>query len=326
LVDHKVSPIGGYFELELPYRRNLLHSRLTRFQSARSAFFSLLRAGSPKKVWMPKYICNAMLAPLENVGIELAWYDLTDELEVDPSVRIDPDDWLLYVNYFGVSGKKVERLLQRFKPSQIILDYSQSFFSPPHKQALATIYSPRKFFGVPDGGLLHSQIPIAQPSTTDTSSFDRMEHMLRRLGGTPESGYAAYQKAEDGMVDMEPKRMSRLSERILFSVDFESARKRRLENFQMLRDRLRDDGGGLLTGMAVADVPLCYPYRSKKVLLREHLISKRIFVGVYWSDALNRLGLGQADKLVRNMLPLPIDQRYGVEEMERIIEAVESVR
>jgi hypothetical protein len=317
LSDGKLLPIGGYFELELPSRRELPYVGLQCFQSARAAFLALLRAGRPTKVWMPRYICNAMIAPLVKAGVEYAWYDLTDELEVGPGVRLANGEWLLYVNYFGVCGAKVDALLQRFSPDQIVLDYSQSFFSPPHEQALATIYSPRKFFGVPDGGLLFSQIPISSPDEIDVTSFARTEHLIKRLGDSPEAGYVAYQRAEESLADLEPRTMSRLSERILASVDFESVRQIRNENFTLLHDRLGDDGG-LLAGMDETDVPLCYPYRSRDAGLRQRLISNRIFVATYWSDALDRLTTDRADRLVRNMFPLPIDQRYGTADMERI--------
>lgn len=323
LIVSQQKPIGGYFELDLPARRELPHPGLQGFQSARAAFLALLRAGRPTKVWMPRYICNSMLAPLKTAGIEFAWYDLTDELEVSADLCIGNDDWLLYVNYFGVCGAKVDSLLKRFSPAQIILDYSQAFFSPPHKQALATIYSPRKFFGVPDGGLVYSQIPIPPPDEFDFSSFARMEHLIKRLGDSPETGYAAYQRAEQSLDDLSPRRMSGLTDRILTSIDFNAAWRKRIENFQILRAELPPPPQGeLFSGMNSTDIPMCFPYRSHDAELRQRLISNRVFVATYWTDAIDRLPAGMADSLVRNMLPLPIDQRYGVADMQRIVSII----
>lgn len=153
-------PIGGYFELELPARRELPHAGLQHYQSARAAFLALLRVGRPTRVWMPRYICNAMLTPLENVGIEYAWYDLTDELEVGPEVRLDAGDWLLYVNYFGVCGAKVEALLHRFSPAQIVLDFSQAFFSPTSKLSLPFTHQENSLeFRMADCFIARSQYP-----------------------------------------------------------------------------------------------------------------------------------------------------------------------
>lgn len=312
-----LTPIGGYFGLELPAQRDLLHSGLRGFQSARAAFLALLLAGKPKKVWMPRYICNSMLAPLWKAGIECAWYDLTDALEVEDGVKLKDGEWLLYVNYFGLCGAKVETLMQRIPPAQVVVDYSQSFFSPPHRQALATIYSPRKFFGLPDGGLLYSQIPVPPPDETASTSFMRMEHLLKRLEDSPEAGYTAYLKAEESLNDLEPKRMSQLTERILGSIDFESVRKIRKRNFKNLMGLLGENS--MITGgMNEADVPLCYPYRSSDLNLRDRLTCNRIYVATYWTDALDRLNTDQANRLVRDFFPIPIDQRYTEADMKRI--------
>jgi len=322
LSDNGLPAIGGYFELELPDRQGMPHISLQCFQSARAAFIALLRAGRPAKVWMPRFICNAMLAPLEKSGIDYAWYDLTDELEVRSEVRLGSDEWLLYVNYFGICGAKVDALLHRFSSTQIVLDYSQAFYAPPRKEALATIYSPRKFFGVPDGGFLHTQLPISMPEVVDETSYLRMEHLMRRLVDSPESGYSAYQDAEESLCDLEPRRMSRLTERILSSIDFESARKKRIENFMILHEKL--GGGGTLNAIDENAVPLVYPYRTTNPDLRQHLINNRIFVATYWSDALERLNVDEAEKFIHYLLPLPIDQRYNKADMERLVSVIKN--
>ncbi len=321
LSDRQPLPIGGYFELELPPPRRLPHSDLQGFQSARAAFLALLRVGCPNKVWLPNYICNSMLAPLIQTGIEYAWYDLTENWQVAPTIQLQAGDWLLYVNYFGLCSKHVDDLLRRFPTEQIVLDNSQAFFAPPSPQALATLYSPRKFFGVPDGGFLHSQLSVPQPTHTDQDSFARMTHLLRRLGDTPEAGYAAYQHAEHSLDDPEPKRLSPLSERILSSIDFDAVRAKRRANFRYLLGRLGDDHP-LFPAMKDTDIPLCYPYRSEQPGLRQALIRQRLFIATYWPEAEERLEPQAAQALINNLLPLPIDQRYGSHDMERIVTAI----
>ena len=315
------TPMGGYFELELPQGRDLPHVGLTRFQSARAAFLALLRAGKPKKVWMPRYICNAMVAPLERAGIECLWYELSDELRVDAEVKLGDGDWLLYVNYFGLCDTNVAELLKRFPPDQVVLDYSQSFFAPPSEVALATIYSPRKFFGVPDGGLLHSRISVRQPEVADAHSLERTTHLMQRLADTPESGYAAYQRAEESLLDCEPMRMSWLTERILSSIDFAATSKRRCENMQFLHERLHTVNQFPI-GTQLTSVPLCYPFMTGNEELRSRLIANRVFVATYWPDAIGRVSTQWADKMVRNLLPLPIDQRYSRADMDQLASMV----
>ncbi|MBU1215147.1 MAG: hypothetical protein KKF58_00185 [Gammaproteobacteria bacterium] len=315
-------PIGGYFELELPKSGKFPYPDAFKYQSARAAFLALLRARKPKRVWLPKYICDAMLMPLQTAKIECIWYELDSKLAVSGEVQLGAGDLLVYVNYFGLHNKNVGDLLKRFPPQQIVLDYSQSFFEPPAEAALATLYSPRKFFGVPDGGLLVSKLAGTPISKQDAGSLGRSAHLLKRLAGSPEDGYADYQHAEEGLSDSEPKRMSKLTERILGAVDFDGARNARHENFMYLHRELGSINPFEID-VAAAAAPLCYPFMTNDPTLRQRMIANRIFVPTYWADALARVGDKWANRMVKNLLPLPVDQRYDRKDMQRIVAIIQ---
>ncbi len=321
LSDDTLSPIGGYFELELPSKGEFPFAQASRFQSARAAFLALLRAGRPKRVWMPRYICDSMLAPLEQEGINYLWYELDDQLSVEKNCKIEEGDWLLYINYFGICDVNVATLLKRFAPEQLVFDYSQAFFSTPAVDSLATLYSPRKFFGVPDGGFLISQISISAPEMQDTGSLDRTPHLLKRLDESPEAGYSLYQAAEESLELCEPKRMSQLTERILSSIDFDYARNKRLKNFRHLHEKL-GEMNAITIDLRQNSAPLCYPFATQDAGLRNRLVNERIFIATYWAEATDRVTSEWAEAMITNLLPLPIDQRYGPADMERIISII----
>lgn len=313
--------IGGYFELALPFSKPYYPDALT-FQSARAAFLALLRAGAPRRVWMPSYICDAMLAPITLAGAECLFYQIDEQFEVSDRVELADGDWLLYVNYFGLGNRKVDRILTRFNPMQIVLDHSQAFFAPP-RDCLATIYSPRKFFGLPDGALLFSRLKLSPPPDEDAGSMHRMDHLLKRLAESPEVGYHDFQKAEASLRDMEPHRMSRLTERLLSSQDFEAIRQKRNDNFCLLHERLSAVNLLSVDTSAVSG-PLCYPFYSRLAGLRDRLVAERIFVPTYWSDVLTRVDDDSCEgRLVRECLPLPCDQRYGEREMNELLAVIE---
>ena len=85
---HNNDPIGGYLELELPFINKVPYPEALRFQSARSALLALLRAGKPQRVWVPRFICGVMLAPLEKQKIECIWYDINDDFSVDSQIKL----------------------------------------------------------------------------------------------------------------------------------------------------------------------------------------------------------------------------------------------
>lgn len=310
--------IGGYFELELQRARPFMYQGAQKYQSARSAFLALLRASKPKRVWMPHYICDVMLAPVRAFGAEICFYSLDKQLGIADDITLAGTDLLLYVNYFGVCSGQVEKVLARFNPSQVVLDFSQAFFAKP-KNCLATIYSPRKFFGLPDGGLLFSQLAIDLPEAIDESSENRMRHLITRLDGAVELGYVDYKLAEATLNELEPKRMSQLTERIFGSIDFDAVCARRNENFNTLHANM-SQRNSLEIDLKDVDGPMCYPYLSDSLLPKAALLADRIFIPTYWPDVLIRPDIPVfEDELVKKMHPLPCDQRYSAKDMTQIM-------
>lgn len=311
--------VGGYFELELPPVGEAFYPESFQYQSARAAFLDLLRQ-SPniKRVFMPYYICDAMLAPVKAAGKELCFYCLDEKLAVHPQVILGAGDLLLYVNYFGICTKQCEELLQRFDPKQVVFDCSQAFYAPP-KSCYATFYSPRKFFGIPDGGLLVTTSPISPPKFQDTASKDRMWHLIKRLGGTAEDGYQDFKTAEDSLDDMEPRGMSTITQRLLQAVNVEDVRVARNKNFAYLRNFL--DKTNALDIPPDIDGPHCYPYFSRNPVKKDNLIKHRVFIATYWPDVLARAENDSLEaRLVNHCLPIPCDQRYNEETLSRVLD------
>lgn len=310
--------IGGYFELELPPTDNTFYQQAHRYQSARAAFLALLRQSpTVKRVFMPYYICDAMLAPVQAAGKNICFYSLDEKLAVEPQVALGAGDLLLYVNYFGVCTNQCDDLLQRFNPTQIVLDCSQAFYAQA-KNCYATIYSPRKFFGIPDGGLLVTASAISLPEFQDTGSKDRMRHLIKRLGGTAEDGYQDFKNAEDSLDDMEPRGMSTITHRLLQAIDVEAARVARNKNFSYLRKFL--DKTNTLDIPKYIDSPHCYPYLPQKPVKRENLTAHRVFLATYWPDVHNRVEDNSFEsKLANQLLPVPCDQRYDEATLSRVL-------
>ena len=225
------------------------------------------------------------------------------------------------MNYFGVCQPQLDSLLTKYPAKQVVCDFTQAFFDPPRADALATIYSARKFLGVPDGGMLVTDVQIPLPVEQDMDSLQRMTHMLKRLYEEPESGYADYLSSEESLLDTTPKKISGLTKRLLDSIDFNNVKRKRMENFLYLHERLKDVNQFHFDDSKLVS-PLCYPFITTNESLREHLINNRVFVPTYWCDALARVSDDWATKMIHNLLPIPLDQRYRQKNMMRIIKLV----
>lgn len=312
--------IGGYQGLELPLINVNAARGMIQTNSARSAIKLVLISLEARKVWLPAYSCNAVVEAANDVGVAIKFYKVDSNFDVEPTLQLEDDELILVIDYFGLCGEAVKRSRSRFEERQIIVDCSQAYFSEP-TSSLATIYSPRKFFGLPDGGLLYSKDPrIKQPAQRDDSSGSRMAHLISRLTNSPESAYRQYIEAEQVISNLPVQGMSCLTERLLQSVDYQRARTTRARNAQYLHECLGQYNQlNLKIDETVA--PLCYPFLPDvKTASKAELISQRVFVPTYWPEVLNRVEEGSFEwNVVTNGFFLPCDQRYNEDDMDRLI-------
>lgn len=311
--------IGGYFELELR-RGEHYHKDALRLNTARNCFEYILLARKYKKVYIPYFTCEVMLQPLLRHQVNYEFYHIGMNLEPREIVDLKPGEAFLYTNYFGLKQSCVERLAEIYH-SQLIVDNAQAFFAP-RIEGVDTFYSPRKFFGVPDGGYLYTDCLLEQNFSQD-KSFGRMKHLLRRIDEGAEAGYADFRQNDDALDDNPIRGMSELTARLLENIDYEIVRKRRRNNFLYIHKYLRNSNLLNNVNLENEDVPMVYPYYVNDLTLRNRLIRQKIFIAIYWSNVLQWCSPKDVDHVLCNHIhPLPIDQRYGEREMEEMIRNV----
>lgn len=324
-----IPAIGGYFSLErgegagLPFIDEAIG-----YQSGRSALAAVLSVASPKAVWAPHFICGSVNDTLLCLDLEVRRYALDETLGVPETVSPAATDLVLCVDYFGISSPGVERAIDRFGVDRVLVDASQSLFYR-HRSGCTTIYSPRKFLGVPDGGLVLTSRHLPERCDPDeTHSVARSQHLLYRLAGLVEAGYAKFLEAEESLAGCEPIALSRLTKTMLRSIDMETVAASRLHNYHCVADMLRS-AGFAVPRPPPGTVPLCCPVQCNNATrVREQLATRRIFTPTYWSDAMIPEDDSVGRRLRDNTVYLPCDQRYGEIEMSRVasvlIESVEA--
>lgn len=105
--------------------------------------------------------------------------------------------------------------------------------------------------------------------------------------------------------------MSKLTRRLLSSIDFKGVADRRRENFQRLSQALSKYNEYAWSVKAVT-VPLCYPLVLKHDVagIRKKLASRGAFVPTYWENVRHRVrDTGIEATLLSRCLLLPCDQR-----------------
>ncbi|MBI2420046.1 MAG: hypothetical protein HYV28_19465 [Ignavibacteriales bacterium] len=311
--------IGGYFELELPVRREY-YPDLLALNSGRSCLEYVLLTGGYSKLYLPYYICDVVLEPLKRHNVQVEYYEINPDFTIKGKVEVKKNEALLYVNYFGLMDGYIKSLTGEFE--DLIVDNAQSFFSRPLEN-ITTYYSPRKFFGVSDGGYL-STATIVKPELETDISYPHAHYLLERLDINAQKGYAAFRANEERFSNESVKKMSRLTSRILSSIDYDSAKEIRESNFRYLHSRLKNHN--LLSMPNQVQGPMVYPLLIEKNGIRDFLIARKIYTTTYWASVLETCSPESTEYyLTDNIVPLPVDQRYNKNDMDRILNTLSKI-
>ncbi len=312
--------IGGYFELECA-KNTVYYQEALLLNSARNALRYIIRVYKIRKILVPAYTCPVVFEALSAENCDLSFYTLDEKLfpKLTVEQQQQKDAFLLYTNYFGVSGNHVTELAKQF--SNLIIDNAQAFYA--HKKGIASFYSPRKFFGLPDGGMLISNNYLEEKLEQD-QSFNRTSHLLKRHDLPATEGYADFQLNDSSLDNLPVKQMSKLTQALMGNINYEQAKKRRIDNFSFLQDRLNKQND-LQINLSSTDVPMVYPLLVKKDGLRKKLIENKIYVATYWPGIEKYTDADAFElHLQKYLIPLPMDQRYTLDDMKFILKIYET--
>lgn len=313
--------IGGYFSLELPLREEY-HKDAIKLNTGRNCLEYILCARGYRKVFVPYYTCEAVMEPINKLGISYEYYHIDIHFEVRDHFTLKADEALLYTNYFGLKQGYVEQLAEKVG-EHLIVDNTQAFYAK-RLVGIDTFYTCRKFFGVSDGAYLYTEKRLEDDFEQD-ESYDRMAHLIKRIDLSAEQGFKDYQNIEECLDNQSIRRMSKLTQRIMQSIDYDVAAKKRRENFLFLQEVL-DKENNLVLDLDGDSVPMVYPFFAPIKGLREKLIENKIFVARYWPNVLQWATERDIECLLTSqMQPLPIDQRYSYEDMNRIIDLINDI-
>ncbi len=314
--------IGGYFEWEDPGGQ-AYHEGLVALNTSRNALKYLILARGIQKLYLPYYMCNCVADLCQRSGCDFEYYSIKEDFTPDFSRELGDDEYLYMVNYFGqLPEATIHAWKQRYP--KLILDNAHAFFQQP-QDGIDTIYSCRKFFGVPDGAYLSTDCHLETPLEPDRSG-GRLVHLIGRLEDGARAHHKDFVQNEEDFTGQPLRSMSQLTRRMLRSIDYETARRRREENFSVLHNRLQHTNG--LRPYSCPG-PFCYPYyliagddRPSGGAVRKRLASQGIYVPTLWPEALEYQGQLEAD-YAENILPLPCDQRYGPADMNYLADRLE---
>lgn len=309
--------IGGYIELD-SYTGTMLYDDGIKLNCGRNALAYLIKAKKIKKIWMPKFICDSCDKVLADNQVEVQYYSIS--LDFKPiEINRKENEWLYVVNYYGQLTNDYLQSLGK----QIIVDNAQAYFQEPI-QGIDTLYTCRKFFGVADGAILFTDQKLNNDDIQQDVSYDRMKFLLGRFELNASDFYAEYVNNNKLFRSESIKYMSKLTENLLHGIDYEKVKNIRTKNFEYLHKVFKDINK---CNLKIPEGAFMYPlYIDNGEQIQKELQKKKIYIPTLWPAVFNLCKEDELEYLMaKNILPLPVDQRYTLDDMEYIVKEIERV-
>ena len=295
-----------------------------------------------KLVHVPAFLCDSILLPITELGLDCDFYpvDLKLKSYPDPS----PGSAIIVIHYFGWLDESIVQLrAEAGDKYHLIEDMTHAFLSDWRagpEVSRSIFFTPRKFAPVPFGGWCSSDAVLKAPnneieSLNYRSIIARMARSmyLEKNQYPVDSDYEefyldAFREVEE-FLDKYPTYTSvpQIALEIIAGLDWANIAKKRRMNWQCLHELLAGHVEILQPSLPNDVVPLGYIVRlENRDAIRKSMAENRIFCPVHWpsSSVVPSKTFTQAALLSDTCLTLPIDQRYGIDDMTKLADTLKS--
>ncbi|MCD8035981.1 MAG: aminotransferase class I/II-fold pyridoxal phosphate-dependent enzyme [Clostridiales bacterium] len=321
--------------------------------SGRSCIKVICQLFKNKEVLVPSYSCISVISGFTN-GVKPVFYAVHDDFTIDLEdleSKITSNTGAIYItNYFGhlltdEAAAEILRLKEKYG-LLVIEDNTQSLFSGDLKVGDYALCSIRKWFPVPDGGVIYSKNSLdvfdVKGFVKDSKQCDKLypqtlkSMVIKGLVDYPVSKIAdlfavVEQELDEYANNGEIFLMSDFTRFVYTCNSVPDMIKTRQENERYLRSLIKSPYlRNALPHLEDNECPFNMPmYCTCRDEMWQYLVDNfEIYPSVLWRthlyDEVNTIGC--TAKMGREILSLPIDQRYTKEDMENMAEAVNSFK
>lgn len=311
-----------------------------------------------KKCLMPAYMCDSVFIPFLQNEWRLCFYHVDRNLKADPEELISlmekekPGMLFIHAYYGADTWKELRPLLSEYQKKGLLVmeDVTQSYYLKTDTGADYIVGSLRKWYAIPDGGFVTTD-HILHPEYRKKDEYvakrrlkmltDKWDYLQKRNLLAPNETeeieklqeekniYLSLNRQLETYLDQEDTipYLSDVSRRLLTAVDENACRKKRDANYRFLQEGLQKCRNvATVFGMNVeVTAPLYLPvYIKDREIWQKYLREKDIYVPVLWPlGEENKNELTQDEEYIfDHIAAIPIDQRYGIEEMQRILTVI----
>ncbi len=242
--------------------------QLVKLNTARNCLRYLIKAYKIGTIHVPYYICPSIKAILRKEIVNVEFYHINEKFM--PVKNFKSDDYILYPNYFGICTNNVAELEKKYR--NLIVDNTHAFYSKP--MGLASFNSLRKFFqmqyGILDGAYLFTEKIMERPFRT-AEDYEIDEDMT----------YEKIVKNEQRLDLEQIMYISKTTEKIISSVNFEQEKISRMNNFYKFAEKL-DKTNELSFSLDKNEIPFVYPYYTHDDSIVKELERQGLMIFRFW--------------------------------------------
>lgn len=336
--------IGGFFGLEkisLDESFNGESSILSQwtinrqfqlFSNCRSAIVALKDSLDSKTIWLPEIFCDSF-----NTLNQIRTYPL-DPTSFDADLNffnrnLEFGDLVVVMDFFGKEPSDNFREYMKGRNEIIWIEDASQNLLPTFSWSDYTVFSPRKLFGVPDGGLLVKSkkttwdVDLRHLKPIGNLSSTRTAAILRSIFSDFDdlSQFYDLYKSEESHLNFEFSEISPITVWIMKYIAVHQLADLRVRNFSTLYKSLSH----LLPPEFSANlnlnslIPFGFPiYCNDRDKIQAKLAYHKVFCAIHWRNQLSPYESNRQRNHREKQLTLPCDHRYGDSEMQRIIELV----
>ncbi|THF64141.1 glycosyltransferase [Pseudothauera rhizosphaerae] len=331
--------LGGFMELgllDIPEAQDSVWAHWTKGQEVAcfahplAALLAWLYHRRVRRLWLPVVGSRLIKEELRNLWVPYQFYPVGGDFSppIDFIAQTQPGDAVLTCSWLGrPPAAEMRRALAERDGVLWIDDRSLALWPGTPHEADVTLYSPARVLGVPDGGILVGEgVTVLQPAHENENAFaaKRRELLLERFEHPAVDGALfAREQAIELENPLPGGAMSRLSASMLARIPLHDVIVRCRENWSLLHGLLGD--WSLWPESRTVDfTPSVFPMMVPETIPPIFLLTALNRRGIVCSGfdmaltAKYEGSLGEEVELLKRLLCLPCDHRYGEEDMRRM--------
>lgn len=302
-----------------------------------------------KKVLIPAYTCQTVITPFVENGWTCEYYNIHKNLSIDTDdlekhcLSFNPSIIVVHPYYgMDLTDSEIHTLRKLHDVGVlIVLDKTQNIFSTQVIDFIDyTVGSYRKWFPIPDGAYLETHTKLnceLFKGYEENESFcmyqtdamylrgcyfntgdERLKAISIRLNkkATADVGYK-----------LVPHKMADISLSIIREENFSQNKSKRLSNFEYLFKNIDESNNiefVIKNISLICSAPLYFPlYVRNRDLLQRELAYNHIYAPILWPIAMESVLINdRIEEIYNHILVIPIDQRYDLEDMDRVVNVI----